>query len=596
MNALGFCELACPPGVRGRCAAACLTVLALLAVATVTGSRPLQAQATPQGVLPAPKSVVTRINPIDRAEMVWVPPGSFQMGSTEGAANEKTVHRVRITDGYWMYRTEVTNAMYLRFRQQRRRPPTYFMRSGPLSRPRAPVVGATYQDAVAYASWAGGDLPTEAQWEYAARGPSGRPFPWGTAEPDDSLTAQGVGWPGRSTRDVGTTPLGASWCGVLDMVGNAWEWCRDYYDENFYSSSAASDDDPENTWKSRERVTRGASWMNEAFFQRASIRRGEQETHFSHDLGFRVMLPGPPPTSSEILHPRALTNYQRPSLPNSPRMAVIQQQQAAAARLPGGRVPAVPPGQPIPGELFSPLPRRSRFSFRVNPVDGSTMVRVSEGTFTMGADGGAAGEGPAHRVQIIPGYWIYQTEVTNESYLRFCRATGHRLPRVEDAERFGQPRQPVTGVDWADAQAYARWAKAMLPSEALWEFAARGKDGRMYPWGNEPPSQGKANYGKSSAAGRPLPPEDGWRGTAPSGAVDMAGNVLEWCRDGFNLDFYSTPLAVLANPESFLTTPLRPCRGGDWSSSAADLRVTRRVGLDPKTLSPRVGFRCMVPE
>ncbi len=112
------------------------------------------------------------------------------------------------------------------------------------------------------------------------------------------------------------------------------------------------------------------------------------------------------------------------------------------------------------------------------------MVRIPAGTFLMGSKAGEGSddEHPQHTVDLT-GYWIYRTDVTVAQYRKFCTATGREMP---DAPDWGwQDDHPVVNVDWDDANAYADWAGAALPTEAQWEKAARGTDGRIYPWGND---------------------------------------------------------------------------------------------------------------
>ena len=187
------------------------------------------------------------VNPKDGAEMVWVPAGSFYMGTgteeaatlqqqfsvipqdmlTSSSSDEKPRHQVTL-DGYWIYKTEVTVGRYRAFCQATGRsvPTGEDWDKGDSY----PATAITYTDAVAYARWAGVSLPTEAQWEKAARGSSGTQiFPWGN---DWDMNRVAI-----NITAVGSHPSGVSPYGALDMLGNASEWCVDYYQGNYYQQS-----------------------------------------------------------------------------------------------------------------------------------------------------------------------------------------------------------------------------------------------------------------------------------------------------------------------------------------------------------------------
>ena len=217
-------------------------------------------------------------NPVDSAAMVWVPGGTFTMGSPDGVGdpNERPAHQVTLT-GYWLYKYEVTVAQYRAFCTATGRAlpefPTGFSWKDKLgwddqAVQQYPVVNVSWRDAQAYAAWAKAALPTEAQWEYAARSPEGRNYPWGgtaTADNmadgwDETKCANRVNSGGKriSTWPVGSFPAGVSWCGAHDLAGNVWEWCVDWYGE--YPATPATD--PTGPKTGTDRVLRGGSWNN----------------------------------------------------------------------------------------------------------------------------------------------------------------------------------------------------------------------------------------------------------------------------------------------------------------------------------------------
>jgi len=203
-----------------------------------------------------------------------------------------------------------------------------------------------------------------------------------------------------------------------------------------------------------------------------------------------------------------------------------------------------------------------------------------------------ADEPTPYRVTLKP-FYISETEITNAQYGRFIRETGRRPPLYWHDKNLNRPDQPVVGVTWLDAVAFAEWLTRTtgvfhrLPSEQEWEAAARGGLVSMpFPWGRETPDAGgiyRANYYPNDFD------DDGFRLTAPVasfppngyGLYDMAGNVAEWC-----LDLYpSSPPGPFANPEA------RLLKGGSWYSRARDLRCAARRYASPETADGFIGFR-----
>jgi len=229
-------------------------------------------------------------SPRDGAELVWVPPGNFLMGGGH-CSDEEPVHRVTLS-GFWLYRHEITTGQFARFVEASGRRAegdwARYARRGP----RHPVVGVTWGDAVAYARWAAARLPTEAEWEYAARGPEGRQYPWGRGFDETRETrccnADNLG-PGQPpTFPVGSFPAGASWCGGLDLTGNVYEWCADWYSGSYYASSPARD--PPGPASGAMRVVRGGSWNYFHDYCRANTRAARAPDFHADDVGFRCAI------------------------------------------------------------------------------------------------------------------------------------------------------------------------------------------------------------------------------------------------------------------------------------------------------------------
>lgn len=192
----------------------------------------------------------------DGGTMVWVPAGQFQMGMEAANPDARPVHCVTITRGFWLGKCEVTNAQYKAFCQQAK----YTFPARNDHGDDHPVAYVNWDDAMAYCKHFGLSLPTEAQWEWAARGPENRKYPWGNDyDPGKFCSKQNVG-PNGATYPVGSFPTGASWCGALDMAGNVWEWCSDWYDAKYYGKCPAND--PAGQPKGTYHVVRGGGWLN----------------------------------------------------------------------------------------------------------------------------------------------------------------------------------------------------------------------------------------------------------------------------------------------------------------------------------------------
>ena len=219
------------------------------------------------------------------------------------------------------------------------------------------------------------------------------------------------------------------------------------------------------------------------------------------------------------------------------------------------------------------------------------LVLLPGGEFLMGC-GSEGDHGPPHRVR-LDAFYLERCEVTNAQYLRFCRATGHRLPEFWGRSGFrcgpDYPDHPVVGVSWRDAADYAAWCGRRLPTEAEWEYAARGGlAGMDFPQGDSlDPSQG--NYNKSGKGG---PVVVGSYAPNGFGLYDMQGNVVEWVADRYDADYYLASPA--ANPQGPEHGRFRVIRGGGWHSGAACNKVYYRNALPPNWVDCNVGFRCCV--
>jgi formylglycine-generating enzyme required for sulfatase activity len=248
------------------------------------------------------------------------------------------------------------------------------------------------------------------------------------------------------------------------------------------------------------------------------------------------------------------------------------------------------------------------------------MALVPAGSFVMGADAiGERDEHPAHEVT-LPAFYLDLTEVTNEAYAKCMAAGTCEEPDPKSSmkngfgadARFRGPRQPVSSVSWDSARAYCAWVKKRLPTEAEWEKAARGTDGRRYPWGNAPPTAKHARFESGVTAdvgSHPL-------GDGPYGHHDLAGNVWEWVEDAYDPFAYKRPGAkagAIATCDAALaalaelrnggikgytgSNPLpteceRVLRGGAFNYGGPGLRASNRVHHPARYHLVMSGFRC----
>lgn len=216
------------------------------------------------------------------------------------------------------------------------------------------------------------------------------------------------------------------------------------------------------------------------------------------------------------------------------------------------------------------------------------MVLVPAGAFQMGtprAEGLIAEDAQPQHAVTLPAFYIDKTEVTNAAYLKYCEATGYPAPPNWNNGKTpeGEENFPVTHVNWHEAAAYAAWAGKRLPTEAEWEKAARGEDGRDYPWGPTwNPSNSVTDQNKPSAVGsRPA-------GASPYGALDMAGNVFEWTNDWYNA-YPGSNFKSLS-----YGTHYKVVRGGGFDGNNFLSKTTYRCLMRPTSRIEWIGFRCAV--
>ena len=216
--------------------------------------------------------------------------------------------------------------------------------------------------------------------------------------------------------------------------------------------------------------------------------------------------------------------------------------------------------------------------------DGTEMVLIPAGSFEIGDDS----ELPIHEVE-LDAFYMDTSQVTVGQFKQFVGDSGYDYDDWDYVAEYSPTNQhPMIYVDWNDAVAYAEWAGKRLPTEAEWEYAARGGlRGKRYPWGDEAPTAEKANYGGNVGKATTVNSyaANGY------GLYDMAGNVWEWCVAEYDEDYYQNASSKnLPGPDSGSD---RVLRGGSWRNDANALRVAGRINLNPPSGSPNSGFRCV---
>jgi formylglycine-generating enzyme required for sulfatase activity len=227
--------------------------------------------------------------------------------------------------------------------------------------------------------------------------------------------------------------------------------------------------------------------------------------------------------------------------------------------------------------------------------DDAPMAVVPAGDFWVGVDGmmGLEDERPRHKVW-LDAFSLDRYEVTTKHYARFLAATGRQAPgQWESVNLDIHGDRPVIGVDWTDAEAYCRWAGKRLPTEAEWEKAARGTDGRLYPWGHQVPTAELANFavGARFSYSQALMPVGKYeKSQGPYGHYDLAGNVWEWVQDWYDGSYYER--SPERNPQGPEAGQFKVLRGGAWSDLPKYLLAYGRFKLPPGTRNSHIGFRC----
>lgn len=444
------------------------------------------------------------------------------------------------------------------------------------------MVGVTWNAAETYCEWTDGRLPTEAEWEYAAKGVERFVYPWGDEFDPSLINYCDVNcdrdWANTFVDDgfeyaapVGYfSPGSDSWVGASDMAGNVWEWVADWVGEYTQESKT----NPSGPSSGDNKVIRGGGWDGSSYTVRTTYRNALEPDSSLINTGFRC----------------AWDNENGEGVGES----IINEGDTTEVGLVQESSVSMPP---INAELGDTWTR---------PKDGMTMAYVPPGIFLMGSDpvldvDARANELPSSQVE-INAFWIDIYEVTNKQYNICVLYRACERSNLYNSPTFGSEELPVVGVTWTDAQQYCEWAGGTLPTEAQWEYAAKGSMNYIYPWGNEFVGEitntcdftcaedwksGNWNdtYMYTAPVGNYAPHDASW-----IGALDMGGNVREYV-----LDWYSNfPEDIPPNFSGPLDGHTKVVKGASWASSSSNARIATRSNTLITSSSAYVGFRCAI--
>lgn len=479
-------------------------------------------------------------------DWIEIPAGEFLMGSNPiqpitSYPDESPEHQIDLEE-FFISAKPITNAQYEKFVLSTgyKKPGHWIGGVVPSQKKEHPVTYIDWDDANAFANWCGASLPSEAQWEKSARSSDGRLFPWGDAEPtnEDANFGNSIG----DTTEVGIHKSGASVYGVLDLAGNVWEWTSSIHREYPYNSNDGRED--VNLWGAR--VVRGGNYLSAAKNIRCADRHSIYPTARDIYIGFRVA---------------------------TKNLSVIKKD--CGIDFEWQKIPA---GKFLMG---------SRYTQTNEELPDPEYFGVSKHGANRPAD--FDNELPQHKL-ILDEYRISKTPVTNAQYEIFTKATSYPVPGhwPEGVVTPEIANHPVVYVDWADVQAFCNWAGVALPNEPQWERAARGRDGRIWPWGNTPPTKDLANFGQSDKTGRTQAVGSYPHGASPEGLLDVAGNVWEMVGSAYR----PYPYEASDGRENFDLPEEYVLRGGSfYSPHGRYLRTTARSMNYQFRRRDHIGFR-----
>ena len=493
----------------------------------------------------------------DGMEEVYIPAGTFEMGynGQDAKPDESNIHTVSLSS-FLIDKYEISTSQY-----------ALCVKQGVCTAPASkasykdtsyyenpvydnyPVIYINWDQAEKYCEWVGMRLPTEAEWEYAARGIEEYLYPWGDSYDPNLVNDVSNGL--YLLEASGSRPDDKSPLGVFDLGGNVSEWIWDFYLDTQYNS-AVPQKNPSGPATGYYHVIRGGSILAAKSSTRATNRAFGSTTSNAQDRGFRC--------ANRV----DMINFDDIRLSDEIQITVS-------------------------------LPSTMQLIGKGNlPAD---KIMAEGGEFSMGSNKGRIDEIPVHTVSIAA-FIIDKYEVTNEKYAACVEEGACTLPLKNNSLRTidyytndAYKNYPVVNITWEQAESYCEWSGGRLPTEAEWEFAAGGNEGLIYPWGNEFVDS-KLNY---SGKGVNDPEEIGINNgdNSPLGVMDMGGNVMEWVYDRYNADYYKQ--SALENPIGPDFGGYRVLRGSSYLQSDYYSRVAcRYYALESSSAQDR-GFRCVYP-
>ena len=537
----------------------------------------------------------------DNITLMPIPLGDFVMGSSSGSDREQPVHKVTLSKPFWMSKTEITIEQFDLYAKKTKQYFSYWSDSKS-----SPMTDVNWFDTQRYVKWLSKNnslelqcrLPSEAEWEYAARAGSNTEYPWGNEIGENNANCRGCKKQLDEPKvvNVGSFPEN-SW-GLQDMQGNVWEWVQDTWHKNYTGAPEKGE-----AWEEEDegmRMVRGGSWYSSPSDVRSAYRHAYSPFMRDQFLGFRIVCSSVSSESNRLVKEWLISRDKQ--LVEEERLLKEREAIRAAAQR-DREVKAEKARLAKANDLAEKAERAKNILYKL--PNNLTLLPVPPGEFKMGSNAGLDWEKPVHKVTIQKPFWMSRTEITFEQYDAYAVASKVKLPNDEGS---GRGDHPVFYVSWHDAMDYTTWLsdnnnhslQCRLPSEAEWEYAARAGSTTEYPWGNEA-SHERANYGtdEPNVISGLIKGRDKWRDTAPVGRFpandwgfrDMHGNIAEWVLDPVHYDYKGAP----DNGDSWDVggdESESVHRGGSFFEPSRKIRSAyRQLGFSRDSRQSNIGFR-----